>query len=174
MQRLPRGVPRPFALPFLLIVAACAAGNDSLHSMHAATAQVPDAREAVRFPPALREHTLANMRDHLATLQQIQEALGRGEYDRAAELGEHRLGLSSLEAHGAHEVARYMPSGMQEAGTAMHQAASRFAIEAANAGATGDARPALAALSTLTAQCVACHAAYRFENQASSASSQNR
>jgi cytochrome c556 len=45
----------------------------------------------------------------------------------------------------------------------MHKAASRFAIEAANAGATGDAKPALAALGAVTAQCVACHAAYRLE-----------
>jgi cytochrome c556 len=60
-------------------------------------------------------------------------------------------------------VAPYMPAGMQEAGTAMHKAASRFAIEAANAGATGDAKPALAALGAVTAQCVACHAAYRLE-----------
>lgn len=150
----------------LLLAAGCAAPEGHIHdpamaAMHGALA--PDTRLAVRFPPELRTHTLANMRDHLATLQQVQEALGRAEYDRAASLAESRLGLSSLEAHGAHQVAPYMPAGMQEAGTAMHKAASRFAIEAANAGATGDAKPALAALATVTAQCVACHAAYRFE-----------
>ena len=157
-------------LPALVLAAGCAApegpaqvhGHDpAMAAMHGALA--PDTRLAVRFPPELRTHTLANMRDHLATLQQVQDALGRGEYDRAASLAESRLGLSSLEAHGAHQVAPYMPAGMQEAGTAMHKAASRFAIEAANAGATGDAKPALAALATVTAQCVACHAAYRFE-----------
>lgn len=31
----------------------------------------PDARQLVKFPPALVEHTLANMRDHLQTLQEI-------------------------------------------------------------------------------------------------------
>jgi cytochrome c556 len=156
---------KPAALAFVLL-AACAAPEGHVHvpaiaAMHGAAA--PDTRLAVRFPPELRIHTLANMRDHLATLAQVQEALGRGEYDRAAELAESRLGLSSLEAHGAHQVAPYMPAGMQEAGTAMHKAASRFAIEAANAGATGDAKPALAALAAVTAQCVACHAAYRLE-----------
>jgi len=167
---------RALALPALLVLAACAAGGDELHSMHAlhAMTAAPDTREGVRFPPALREHTLANMRDHLATLQAIQEALARGAYDEAADLSERRLGLSSLEAHGAHEVAPYMPAGMQEAGTAMHKAASRFAIEASNAGATGDPKPAFAALATLTAQCVACHAAYKLENQPPATSSRQR
>jgi len=147
----------------LLLLAACAAPDSDMHSMHAAMQAAPDTREAVRFPLALKEHTLANMRDHLATLQKIQDAMARGAWDEASDLAEHRLGLSSLEAHGAHEVAPYMPMGMQEAGMAMHKAASRFAIAASNAGATGDPKPALAQLATLTAQCVACHAAYKME-----------
>ena len=120
-----------------------------------------DARQAVKFPKALREHTLANMRDHLLALQEIQEALAKQEYDRAGDIAEQRLGMSSLGLHGAHEVAKYMPKGMQEAGTAMHRNASRFAVAAKDAGATGDVRPALAALASTTAQCVACHAGYR-------------
>ena len=103
------------------------------------------------------------MRDHLLALQEIQQALADGAYDRAAEVAETRLGMTSLRAHGAHDVAKFMPEGMQAAGTAMHRSASRFAVEAANAGATGDARKALAALADVTAQCVACHAAYRMK-----------
>ena len=122
-----------------------------------------DTRAAVQFPAPLREHTLANMRDHLATLQAIQDALARGAFEQAAQLSEQRLGLSSMEAHGAHEVAPYMPSGMQEMGYAMHQAASRFAIAATTAGATGDLKAPLAALADVTARCAACHAAYRLE-----------
>ena len=53
-----------------------------------------------------------------------------------------------------------MPQGMQDIGTQMHKAASRFALEATNAGATGDMRKALTALAEVTSQCVACHAAY--------------
>lgn len=147
----------------LLFLASCAAPDHDMHAMHAAMQMAPDTREVVRFPAPLQEHTLANMRDHLATLQKIQDAMARGAWDEASELAESRLGLSSLEAHGAHEVAPYMPPGMQEAGMAMHKAASRFAIAATNAGATGDPRPAIAALATLTAQCVACHAAYRLQ-----------
>jgi hypothetical protein len=52
---------------------------------------------------------------------------------------------------------------MQDAGTAMHRAASRFAIEAQNAGVTGDLRPALGVLGDVTGACVGCHAGYRLK-----------
>jgi hypothetical protein len=123
----------------------------------------PDARQLVTFPPALVEHTLANMRDHLQTLQEIQLQLGMGRPDVAAGIAEARLGLSSLELHGAADVAKFMPQGMQDAGTAMHRAASRFAIAAQDASVTGDLKPVFAGLAEITAQCVGCHAGYRLK-----------
>jgi hypothetical protein len=122
-----------------------------------------DTRVLVNMPPDLVEHTLANMRDHLLALQQISEALAQGKNDKAAVTAEQKLGLTSLRLHGAHEVAKYMPEGMQQAGTAMHRAASRFAIEAQNSDVTGDLKPALAVLSEVMNACVACHAGYRFK-----------
>jgi hypothetical protein len=127
----------------------------------AASAHAEDTREFVEFPPMMLEHEMANMRDHLATLQKIQDALGAGRYDEASRLAERRLGLSSFGLHGAKHVAPFMPAGMQAIGTEMHKAASRFALEVDKAAATGDLRPALSALGKVTEQCVACHAAYR-------------
>jgi hypothetical protein len=132
-------------------------------SHHGSYAPVADSRELVKFPPELVAHTLANMRDHLLALQEINEALSRGENDKAAAISEERLGMTSLRLHGAHEVAKYMPRGMQDAGSEMHRAASRFAIEAQNSGVTGDFKPALAALSNVMSQCVGCHAGYRLK-----------
>lgn len=120
-----------------------------------------DTREAVRIPAPLAQHMLANMRDHLLTLQHLTEALAKGDTNTAAKLAEERLGMSSLSLHGSHDVAPYMPEGMQAAGTAMHRAASRFAIAAQDAGATGDVKPALAALAEIVTQCNACHAGYK-------------
>jgi hypothetical protein len=131
------------------------------HKAHDAGAG--DTRQLVNFPPELTAHTIANMRDHLLALQEITDALGRGEGSKAAKVAEARLGMSSLELHGAHEVAKYMPQGMQEAGTAMHRAASRFALKAQDAGVTGDVKPALNALSDVMGACVTCHAAYRLK-----------
>lgn len=142
---------------------ALAQNHGHAPARHGSAAPAQDTRELVAFPAELRENTLANMRDHLLALQEIQEFLARGAFDRAAAVAEQRLGMSSLGPHGAHEVAKFMPSGMQDAGSAMHRAASRFAIEAQNAGVTGELKPALAALAAVTAQCVGCHAAYRLE-----------
>lgn len=148
--------------PLMFMVAAgCAATDHAGHASHEPPAA--DGRVAVAFPEPLRTHTLANMRGHLLALQEIQRALAGGAYDRAAEVAETRLGMTSLRAHGAHDVAKFMPEGMQAIGTAMHRSASRFAVAAADAGASGDTRKALGALADVTAQCVACHAAYRMK-----------
>ena len=152
---------------FVAALAPAQQHDPSMHAQHqaqatkATMATPKDTRQAVKFPKTLREHTLANMRDHLLALQEIQEALARQEYDKAGDIAEARIGMSSLALHGAHDVAKYMPKGMQDAGTAMHRNASRFAVAAKDAAATGDVRPALAALAATTAQCVACHAGYR-------------
>lgn len=129
--------------------------------MSSAEAAPADPRQLVVFPVALRDHTLANMRDHLVALEEIQQAMAAEKFDDAARIAETRLGMSSLGLHGAHEVAKYMPQGMQEAGTGMHRAASRFTIAVKDAGATGDLKPAVAALAAVTAQCNGCHAGYR-------------
>ncbi len=131
---------------------------------HDASAPVaPDSRQLVKFPAPMVEHTLANMRDHLQTLGEIQSHLAMGHTDVAAKIAEERLGMSSLGLHGAAEASKYMPKGMQDAGTAMHRAASRFAITAVEAGVTGDMKPVLAGLAEITAQCVGCHAGYRLK-----------
>jgi cytochrome c556 len=59
--------------------------------------------------------------------------------------------------------AGFMPQGMQDTGTTMHQAASRFAVAAQEAAVTRDLPRALGALSQVTQQCVACHAGYRLK-----------
>jgi len=126
---------------------------------HAAPAV--DGRQAVDFPPAMRAHTLTNMRDHLLALQELQLALAREEYDQAGEIAERRLGMTALIAHGAYERAQFMPQGMRDIGSTMHRNASRLAVAAKDAAATGDMKPVLEAMANVTAQCVACHAAYR-------------
>ncbi len=130
------------------------------HAAHAATA---DPRVWVRFPDVMRAHTLTNMRDHLLALAEIQDQLARGAFDKASEIAEQRLGMSSLGLHGAHDVAKFMPPGMQAAGTAMHRSASQFALVAKDASVTGDLKGSLAALARVSQTCVACHAAYRIQ-----------
>ena len=100
---------------------------------------------------------MANMRDHLAAINEILGYLGNEDLESAAETAEYRLGMSSLESHGASHLARFMPEEMRQAGTTMHRAASRFALKAQE----GDVFAAYKALSYITSACVACHSAYR-------------
>lgn len=121
------------------------------------TAVAGDDRQLVVMPERMQQHMLANMRDHLATLDRILAHLAADEPDQAADLAEARLGMSSLDSHGARHMAGMMPAEMQDIGTGMHRAASRFARVARE----GDNAAATAALQKVTAACVACHAGYR-------------
>jgi antitoxin component HigA of HigAB toxin-antitoxin module len=134
-----------------------------LPALPVALAAEDDSRVAVDMPAMMQDHTRANMRDHLLAINEIQRLLAAGKYDAAADVAEKRIGMSSLEAHGASHLAGFMPQGMQDIGTAMHKAASRFAVTAQEAGVTRDLPRALGALSEVTTQCVACHAAYRLK-----------
>ncbi|HEX2531606.1 MAG TPA: hypothetical protein VHK70_09075 [Burkholderiaceae bacterium] len=127
------------------------------------SAMTADTRTAVKFPAPLKAHTLASMRDHLHALLEINEALADQDFEKASQIAEWRLGMSSLEAHGAHESGKYMPKGMQDTGMDLHRNASRFAVSAQEAAATGDLAATLKALSKVQQSCVACHAAYRLD-----------
>jgi hypothetical protein len=116
-----------------------------------------DPRQLVQFPEMMQQHMMMNMRDHMAAINAILETMAQGQLDEAAEVAETRLGMSSLESHGASHMASFMPEGMRNIGNTMHRAASRFALQAQE----GDALIAYAALSEVTAACVACHSAYR-------------
>ncbi|RAU20924.1 hypothetical protein CU669_15965 [Paramagnetospirillum kuznetsovii] len=123
-----------------------------------------DSRKLVEMPPMMRDHMLANMRDHLRSLDLILEALSKGDSKGAAELAESKLGMSSLDAHGAEHMAPMMPLTMREIGTALHHAASRFAVTVRDAELEPPdkaARQTFAALREMTAACEACHSLYR-------------
>jgi cytochrome c556 len=125
------------------------------------TALAADPRQHVEMPAPMQEHMLANMRDHLAAMGEIQAALAAGKFEQAADIAENRIGMSSLQSHGASHMAPYMPKGMQDTGTNMHRSASRFARTTQEAAVTNDIPRALGALAELTQQCNACHAGYR-------------
>ena len=123
-----------------------------------------DTRELVEMPAAMQEHMLANMRDHLRALDEILGYLAQGDVGEAGRVAESRLGMSSLDLHGASHIAKFMPDGMAAAGTEMHRAASRFVITAQDA-ELAPGREAqhevYGALQAVTSACNACHQAYK-------------
>ena len=152
-------------------------GQNSMHMQHmqqmgaGATTETPrgatgpqDSRELVRLPEPMQEHMLGNMRDHLATLDEIIGDVAEGKFDAAAKLAEQRLGMSSLSLHDAAHMAPFMPKPMQDIGTSMHRAASRLVItlQDASVSPTVDTmRDVNRGLHEITAACTACHANYR-------------
>ena len=131
-------------LIFLVLASSVSIAND-------------DSRQFVKLPEMMQQHMMSNMRDHLVSINQILINLANGQLDQAAEIAESRLGMSSLKSHGASHMAKFMPEGMQQAGTSMHRAASRFALTAQE----GEVLPAYNALSEVTSACVVCHSGYR-------------
>ncbi len=123
-----------------------------------------DSRELVKFPAIMTEHMLANMLDHLRALDEIIGELSAGNADKAATIAEKRLGMSSLERHGAAHLAKFMPEGMKAAGTQLHRAASRFRIAVKNAELAPERESrheVFKAMQNITSACIACHQGYR-------------
>lgn len=117
----------------------------------------PDTRIKVDMPDMMKTHMLGSMRDHLLALHEIQTALAKGELNKAGDIAETRIGMSSMASHNASHMAPFMPEGMQSIGIEMHHAASRFAMTVKES----DMSRSLDALSQITGQCVACHMIYR-------------
>jgi hypothetical protein len=116
-----------------------------------------DPRIQLDLPEPMQIHLLASMRQHLVVIDQLLGMLAREEFDKAADLAEGELGMSSLDKHGASHIAKYYPKQSAQFGTNMHKAASRFARVAQE----GDALAAYKALGEITQNCVGCHTTAR-------------
>lgn len=170
-----------FATVTALLSPVAAHAQEHMNHLKHMAASGGDSRRLVDFPPEMREHTLASMRDHLQALSEILAALSGGQYAKAAGIANARLGMDSPSAEGCrqgdaaqapamsapasmdHRMAQFMPEGMRLLGLEMHKSASAFAAAAARSGKGGNAKPALAALARVTEQCAGCHAAYRLQ-----------
>ena len=143
---------------------ACVALVAMTSGLAGPTLAADETRELVAMPEMMQQHMLGNMRDHVRALEDILGLLAEGRGGDAAAVAEARLGLSSLNLHGAAHIATFMPKPMQEAGTQMHRAASRFATLATEAEVdptVENQQQLFGALQDITQACNACHAGYR-------------
>jgi len=118
-----------------------------------------DSRKVVEFPKELKEHTLSNMRKHLQAIDDILYALSKDDTEKAADIAEHQLGMSSLALHGANKASYYMPLEMKKAGMRLHHKASKFALVAQE----GNVTKTYGALREITLSCLNCHAQFKFK-----------
>lgn len=149
------------------------------HNMANMTVAQDDSRQVVQMPAPMKQHMLANMRDHLGALSEILAAMAQGDYSKVADVSEKRLGMNSPSAAGCadepnnssskmnaqnnmdHQMTEAMPEGMRKIGLNMHKAATDFSVEARKSSKSKNDKPALSALSKVTQQCAACHAVYK-------------
>lgn len=126
-----------------------------------AFAQPVDTRQLVQMPEPAVATLRAEMRDNLATLNEVLTLVIAGKVKEAGVVAEKKLGTGAMGQHRDKPVearpGAHMPAAMHDLGRSQHKAASAFAAIAA----TGDREKTLAALPTLNASCVSCHLAFR-------------
>jgi mono/diheme cytochrome c family protein len=118
-----------------------------------------DTRKLIELPEMMQEHMKANMRDHLLAINEILAYMKAENLDKVAKIAEKRLGMSSLNLHGASHMAKFMPKEMRKIGQSMHKTASRFAMKAEE----GDLLATYQMLGEITSACVACHTSYKIK-----------
>lgn len=144
--------------------------NNSMHdnSMHKDHSEMMnkkgDQRQLVLYPRPVYEATLANMREHLRGIHDVQRLVGEGRYSEAAEAAERGMGMGHNHGtEGAGAEHQFMPKGMMLLGRNMHTSAANLATTLRDAEVTDELQPIFAALGEVTANCVACHDAYRLQ-----------
>jgi len=97
-------------------------------------------------------------------LNEIIGAVVAGEYEKAEDIAESRLGWSSLVRQGDQEVADHWAVPMQKMADEMYRSASNFVIVAQNASVEEDKdsdKKIMSALHKVTSACSGCHQAFR-------------
>ena len=72
-----------------------------IHSVASIAQADEDNRQLVELPEMMQQHMMSNMRDHLVAINEILVNMANDELDKAAEVAESRLVMSTLESHGA-------------------------------------------------------------------------
>ncbi len=116
-----------------------------------------DTRTPLPLTAMMAEHQKANMRDHLAAVEEIVAGLAAEDLAAVAKAA-RRIGTSDTMARMCHHMGAGAP-GFTEMGLAFHRTADTIA-EAAD---RGDPKAATSALGATLGTCVGCHATYRQE-----------
>jgi hypothetical protein len=117
-----------------------------------------DERERILVPAPARNMVLAEMRQMLRSLEGVLSGLAEG--DRAAAAEAARASGMAVAVDVSPEVRARLPEAFVQLGMATHQGFDALAAKLKQPLDTG---AALAELSALTQNCVACHATYRLD-----------
>ena len=137
-----------------VITLAVAQGSDSMHFGHHHKPGVIDTRIQLDVPPEMKQHQLANMREHVQAIQSILEMIANGKFDEASGLAHAKLGLTpEMKAMcGSFGNAKFEQLGLEfhNSGDALGETLK-----------TKDVTASLLAVSRTMQYCVSCHATFR-------------
>lgn len=126
----------------------------SRHMMHHRMPVVEDTRTSLNLPPAMKQHQLANMRNHLDALRRIISAISTEQFEQASKIASQELGLTKqMEAM----CNQFKNESFKEIGMSFHKSGDDLATVLKG----GDMQKSLQALNTTMSYCVNCHAAYK-------------
>jgi hypothetical protein len=118
---------------------------------------IPDQRNALDLPPAVRNGLNQTMREHLEALEAIVSALARGDYKQGAEIAHEALGFPKHHEAMERERGANFPKRYQDLAIDHHQKAE----ELAKAISSKEMKNIFSALDQTIKACNACHRTFK-------------
>ena len=129
------------------------AGEISHHKHHGMPA-AGDTRTSLNLSPAMKQHQLSNMRNHLDAVRRIISAISVDNFEHASNIASQELGLTKqMESM----CKSFNNESFTEMGLSFHKSGDDLAAVLKK----GDAKKSLQALDTTMTYCVSCHATFR-------------
>lgn len=124
------------------------------HGMMKHGKSTEDTRISLNLPPMMKQHQLANMRNHLDAVSRIVAAIGEDDFDGASKIASGELGMTEKMKKMCN---RFDNEAFKTMGLAFHASGD----ELAKTLKTGDVKASLSALNKTMNYCVSCHATFR-------------
>ena len=128
--------------------------NDGSHGMRHETHSVKDERISLGLSAAMKQHQLANMRNHVEAVQSIIGLLSEGAFDKASHIASSQLGLTEEMEKMCNN---FENENFKNLGLAFHKSGDALGATLK----TKDLTKSLGALHTTMSYCVQCHATFR-------------
>lgn len=116
--------------------------------------QMTDTRTSLGLSPQMKQHQLANMREHVAAIRSIVGLMAESRFEEAAGIAHAKLGLTPEMQQ---MCGMFGNDAFKSLGLAFHKSGD----DLGNALHSGDINASLRALNKTMDYCVTCHATFR-------------
>ncbi len=124
------------------------------HHNHHQGMPTVDERISLNLGPAMKQHQLANMRNHLDAVRRIIEAVSTDQFEAASQIASEGLGLTTRMEGMCNS---FENESFRELALTFHKSGDELATVLKS----GNAQKSLQALNETMTFCVTCHATYR-------------